>query len=75
MDELLQLLNEINPDVDYANEEHLVENGIYTSLNIVMLVVALSSHFGVEIPPEYIVNENFNSAKSIYAMICKLKNA
>ena len=74
MDELLEILNDLHSDVDYENEEHLIDNSILDSLDIVTLITEISERFDVTITARDIVPENFNSAKAIYALIEKLEN-
>ena len=42
------------------------------SLDIVSLISEIDDRFDVVIPPEEIVPENFNSAKALWALICRL---
>lgn len=72
MNELLEILNDLHPDVDFETEENLIEDGILDSLDIVSLISQIDDVFDVVIPPEEIVPENFNSAKALYALICRL---
>lgn len=74
MEKLLEILHEIAPDVDFANEKQLVDNGLLDSLTIVMLVSDLEDAFDVEITPVDIVPENFQSAEAIYGMITRLQD-
>ena len=69
MEELIEILENINPDVDYETEENLVGGGYIDSLRMVLLVAQIADVMGVVIPAEKIVPENFNSAKSIYELI------
>ena len=69
MEELIEILEEINPDVDYATEENLVGGGYIDSLRIVLLVAQIADVMDVVIPADKIVPENFNSAAKIYALI------
>ena len=71
MEELIEILKDINPDVDYGTCDTLVEDGILTSFEIVMLVTDINQQMNVNISPEDIIPENFNSAKSIYELIKK----
>lgn len=71
MDELIEILEEINPDVDYETCETLVRDGILTSFELVMLVAEISQRMEVNIAPDQIVPENFHSAKAIYELICR----
>lgn len=73
MDELIEILEDINPEADYRTSTSLVDDGILTSFELVLLVTQIQDTFGVSIPPSWIVPENFNSADSIYAMIEKLE--
>lgn len=73
MEELLEILREIDPDVDYATCDCLVEDGYITSMQIVMLVGEIRQVFGVAIPADKILPEYFNSAKSLYALIQELE--
>ena len=69
MEELLEILEDINPDVDYENAEDLIDGCYLDSLRMVLLVARIADELGVVIPAENIVPENFNSAKKIYDLI------
>lgn len=72
MEQLLEILSELHPDVDFANTSDLIDDGILDSLDIVTLVTEINSVFDVTIPAEEIVPENFNSAAALMALIEKL---
>lgn len=74
MDELLEILNEINPDIDYENESALVDDRLLDSLDIVTLISEINDRFDIAIPPEEIIPENFNSVKALHALIVKLED-
>lgn len=69
MDELLEIMNEINPDVDYETEDNLIDGKVYDSLSIITLITTICDEFDIEIGPKWMRNENFNSAKAIWHMI------
>ena len=69
MDELLAILNDINPDVNYETEDRLIDGKVYDSFSIISLVSAISDTFDIELGPEHLVPENFNSAKAMWTMI------
>ncbi len=75
MEKLLKILNELHGDVDFKSEAALIDDGILDSLDIVTLVTEINDVFGVSIPAEEIIPENFNSAKAIMALIEKLDEA
>ena len=72
MDELMNILTNLHPDVDFENEEHLIDDGILNSMDIVSLVTEISSEFDVKITAKDILPDNFNSAKAIYALIKRI---
>ena len=74
MKELLEILNDLHPDVDYETEEHLVDNMILDSMDIVSLISEISETFDVTIPAKDIVPDNFNSAKALFALIQRLED-
>ena len=74
-DQILKILQDINPDVDYETEEALVDDGILDSFDIVTLVGELSSEFDVKITVLHLIPENFNSLDRITSLIEKLKEA
>lgn len=73
MDELLRILSEINADIDFENEEALIDSGMLTSFDIVTLVAEIDDCFDIEIPAEALTPENFNSAKALYTLILRLR--
>ena len=74
MDKLMEILQELRPDVDFENETALITDGILDSFDIVALVGELNDEFDIEIKPNNLVPENFNSAKAMYALIEKLQD-
>ncbi|MBQ7320807.1 MAG: acyl carrier protein [Clostridia bacterium] len=75
MEQLLNILNELHPDVDFESREDLIDEGILDSLDIVTLITEINDAFDVSIPAEEIIPENFNSAAAIWALIEKLDEA
>ena len=69
MDELLDILNDINPDVDYETEDRLINGKIYDSFSIITLISEISDAFEIELGPEHLIPENFNSAAAMWKMI------
>lgn len=74
MDELLHILNELHPDVDFTTQEGLVDNAILDSMDIVSLIAAIKDIYDVSITARDIVPENFNSAAALYRLIERLTN-
>ena len=72
MEKLIAILGELHPNVDFSTTEGLIDDGVLDSLDIVSLVSAIDTEFGVTIPAEEIVPENFNSAAELFALISRL---
>lgn len=72
MEELLNILEELHPDVDFETTQGLIDDQILDSFDIVTLVAEIDANFDVAIPAEELVPENFNSAQAIYALIQRL---
>ncbi len=72
MEQLLEILTTLHPEVDFATKTDLVDDGILDSLDIVTLITEIDAEFGVTIPAEEILPENFNSAKALYTLICRI---
>ena len=74
MEELLEILQDIKPGVDFENETALIDNGVLDSLDIIKLGGQISDEFDVEVEVTDLVPANFNSAKAMYAMIQRLED-
>jgi acyl carrier protein len=74
MDALLEILEELHPDVDFETCDTLIDDKILDSFDIVTLVAEIDDEFGVAIPAGELIPENFNSAQAIMALIEKLEN-
>ena len=74
MEELMKILEELRPDVDFESETGLIANGILDSFDIVSLVNELSDAFDVEIKPSDLIPDNFNSASAILALVERLQD-
>lgn len=74
MEKLLEILDDLNPDVDFKTEEQLIDNGLLDSMAILSLVSDLEDEFDVEITPVELVPANFNSAAAMWKMIQRLQD-
>lgn len=73
MEKLIEILESLQPDVDYENVENLIDGRYLDSLTILSLVAEIEEEFDVEVPTVEIIPANFNSAKKIYELIERLK--
>lgn len=73
MEELKAILQELHEDVDFEQEEALIDDGILDSFDIVTLVAEIDARLGTVIPAEALIPENFNSLGAIWDLICRLR--
>ena len=73
MDELLEILEDLHDDVVFTTCTTLIDDKILDSFDIVTIVAEVNNVFDVQIPAEELKPENFNSAKSLYALIERLE--
>lgn len=74
MEDLLRILSDLHPDVDFETEEHLIDDMILDSFDIVSLITEISDEFDVTITAKDIIPENFNSAQALYELIQRLED-
>ena len=74
MEQLLKIMSEIRPDLDFTAEKLLIDNGILDSFDIISIVAEVNEQFGIEINVNDLLPENFNSAEALYELIGKLQN-
>ena len=72
-EEILEILTDLMPNVDFENANTLADDGIIDSINVVNIVTELAIAFDVQIPFEALVNENFNSVDAIVNLVKSLQ--
>ena len=72
MEDLLEILRSLHPDVDFETEEYLIDKGILDSMDIVSLISEINDAFEVTITATDMVPANFNSAQALYELIQEL---
>ena len=71
-EKVLAVLTEEFPEIDFESSDSLVDDGILDSLTITGIIAALTMEFGITIPYEEIIEENFNSVDGLAAMVERL---
>ncbi len=74
MDRLIEILEELQPEVDYETCTDLIDGHYLDSLTILSLVAEIEEEFDITVPAVEIVPNNFNSAKNLWAMIERLQD-
>lgn len=74
-EQVISILSELCPGVDFEHETALIDDGLVDSLDIVTIVTELMSTFDVEITVDDLQPENFNSVDAIVALIEAARNS
>ena len=74
MDRLTEILEELQPEVDYSTCTNLIDGHYLDSLTILSLVAEIEEEFDITVPAVEIIADNFNSANSLWAMIQRLQD-
>ncbi len=72
-EQILELVNEILPHVDFLSSDKLVTDGILDSLSIVTLVSELSVEFDVEFSLDELSADNMDSIDAIVKTVESLQ--
>ena len=71
MVELIRIMNEIRPDLDFTKEDKLIDDDVLDSFDIISIVSEVNDFFGIELNVNDLLPENFNSAAALYDLIQK----
>ncbi len=74
MEQMLKVLEEIRPDVDFVNEKKLIDGKVLGSFDIIAIVNGLDQEFDIEIDIDDLEPENFNTIEAMWELIQKLQD-
>ena len=74
MNELVEILEDIKPTIDFKTCTGLIVEGYLDSFDILSIVSELNDAFEIEISPVDIVPDNFNSAQALWNMVERLRD-
>ncbi len=72
MEKIYDILEDINPDIDYKTRTDLIDAHLLDSLSIISLIAELEDVFDITVPAVDIIPENFNSVQAMYALVERL---
>ncbi len=75
MDDLIRIMSEVRPDLDFTKEDQLIDDGILDSFDIIAIVSEINDFFQIEMNVNDLLPENFNSAAALYELILKMKES
>lgn len=73
MEQLLRIMCEIRPDVDFEKEIKLIDDSVLDSFDIISIVGEVNEQYSIEINVNDLVPENFNSLSALFQLIQKLQ--
>ncbi len=73
METLIEILEEIQPEVDYETCTDLIDGHRLDSLSILSLIAEIEDEFDITIPTVEIAPKNFNSAEAMWKLITRLQ--
>ncbi|MBQ7247336.1 MAG: acyl carrier protein [Lachnospiraceae bacterium] len=69
MDGVIEILEELRPDVDFTAEKELVTARVLTSFDLISLVGELNETYDIDISAVDLIPSNFDSAEAIAALV------
>lgn len=73
INQIIEIIKEIKPGAEVKEDSHLIDDGIMDSFDMIMFVGELNEAFDVEIGVEEFIPENFESPKTLEALIQTLR--
>lgn len=72
-EKVLEILKGVKKNVDYENATALIDDGVLDSFDIISIVSDLNEEFDVDIMPDELEPENFNTVDAIVELIKSLQ--
>lgn len=72
-EKVLEILEDIRPDVDFEHEKKLIDDGILDSFDIISTVNEFNNEFDIDINVDDLKPENFNTVDAMVELIEKLQ--
>ena len=69
MEELMELLASLKPEIDFETEKELIDDGLLESFDVIQIVTSLMDEFDVDIDADDIEPENLNDLDAICALV------
>lgn len=72
-EKLYEILSDIRPEIDFTCENNFVDNGLFDSYDITLLLDTICEEFDVDLGLNDLKKENFNTISGMITMIKKAK--
>ena len=73
-EQILKILEEIHPNVDYLSEESLIDDKVLDSFDLISLINELNEAFDIEIDVDDLEPANFNTVDAMAALVERLQD-
>lgn len=70
-EKIVSILTELRPEFDFNESLDFIEEGMLDSFDVINLVTALDSEFGISIDGTDVLPDNFSSVENIEALLRK----
>ena len=70
-EKIVSILTELRPEFDFNEPLDFIEEGMLDSFDVINLVTALDSEFGLSIDGTDVLPDNFSSVENIEALLRK----
>ena len=74
MANLLEILTNMHPEVDFETHQALVDDKVLDSFDIITLVAEINDQMDIAVPAEELVPENFNSYGALQRLLDRLED-
>ena len=74
MCQLLKILQDMHPDVDFTTHTTLIDDKVIDSFDVITLVAEINDQMDIAIPAEELIPENFNSYAALKALITRIED-
>ena len=69
MEKLMEILTGIRPDLDFVNQQKLVDDKLLDSFEIVSIIAEINENFNISINESDLQPENFNSVYAMWKLV------
>lgn len=73
MEQLIAMLKENYPHIDFETQKQLMTDGLLDSMAVVAIIAAIEDMFDIAVTMEYIQPEYFESVETMWEMIEELQ--
>ena len=74
MKKLLEILEEVKPGVDFESSQNMIDEGLIDSFDMINIIANINEKFDIDFSVAEIIPENFETVKSLYETIERIKN-